>query len=128
MSNSSFFLESSIACWRISKDMNDEPALVHSLLKLPRTPAPALIVSSGIYVVVRLEKNRYLSIVTDVYHEESAADISLLMPKLPSKSKNYNWPRETKSATVPLPHILCTVELYDTNGKLSFTDADLQKM
>ncbi|KAK3917885.1 DNA replication and repair protein RecF [Frankliniella fusca] len=118
--------ENTIACWRISNDQDEPTSLIHSLWEVLRPAASILYVSNGMYVVVRLAKNRYLAQITDVYHEEKEADVSLLMPKLPSKQ--FYWPKEIKSATVPLPHIICDVQPMDTDDKVSFTNTDLEKL
>lgn len=78
------------------------------------------------YIVVRLAKNRYVGLVTDVYNEEQEVDVSLLMPKLPAKK--LHWPKEIKSATIPLPHCLIEVSLADSGDTLGFTTADLENL
>ncbi|KAE8739899.1 hypothetical protein FOCC_FOCC014599 [Frankliniella occidentalis] len=118
--------ENAIACWRIANDQNERPSLVHSLEKVPKPDSPVLKVSVGKYVVIRMNKNRYVSLVTDVYEEEAEADVTLLMPKLPAKE--FSWPNDVKSATVPFPHILCEVQMLDLNGKLYFTENDVQNL
>lgn len=78
------------------------------------------------YAVVRLAKNRYISMITDVHSEASEVDVSLLMPKLPAKE--LNWPKEPKTATVPLPHVLCEVELEEHLEKLFLTSSDIENL
>jgi len=114
-----------LACWRIANDKSGPPSLEHSLVKTAQTPE-TFCVSNGMYVVVRIAKNRYIAMVTDVYNEEAEVDVSLLMPKLPAK--DFHWPKEVKSATIPLPHVLSAVTMAETGEKVLFTENDLQKM
>ena len=78
------------------------------------------------YVVARVDRNRYVAMVTDTYEDQGDADIMLLMPKLPAKK--FSWPSDMKTATVPLPHILCEVTLSEENEIFSFTKSDLDRL
>ncbi|XP_034255204.1 uncharacterized protein LOC117653549 [Thrips palmi] len=115
-----------LACFRISNDKTTFPSLVHSLQKTARQEIEPLALSNGIYVVARIGKNRYIGLVTDLYSEEGEADLSLLMPRLPSKQ--FKWPRDMKTVTVPLPHILCQVELLEKEEVVTLTTTDLEKL
>ncbi|KAK3923493.1 Lysine--tRNA ligase [Frankliniella fusca] len=86
------------ACWRISNDQHLPPALVHSLLKPPTTQKEQLAISCGSYVIVRLARNRYVGLVTDIYEDEEEVDVSLLMPRLPAK--DFSWPSEMNECEV----------------------------
>lgn len=118
-------LDNTTACWRVSADKNSEPAIIHSLYK-PIRETEELVVSSGDFVVARVGKNRHVALVTDVYKEEGEVDINILMPRFPAKE--FKWPREIKSATVPLPHVLCTVGLSECNDKFILTVEDTNKL
>ncbi|KAK3911370.1 Trigger factor [Frankliniella fusca] len=114
-----------LACWRISFDQNKAPALVHSMYRQPSQTTPVS-VANGMNVVARLGKNRYVALVTDVNLQEEEADLLMLMPKLPAKE--FRWPKEIKTAVVPLPHILCEVTLSETQGLFRFTENDVLKL
>jgi len=114
-----------VACWRVSADQHSNPPLVHSLKK-PTREVQEVTVSNGAYVVARVGTGRYLALVTDVFEDEGEVDITLLMPRLPSKE--FKWPKETKSATVPKPHILCKLILEEKNNKFYLTIEDKDRL
>lgn len=117
--------DNKIACWRVSADKTSDPALIHSLYK-PIKEIEELVLSSGDFVVARVGKNRHVALVTDVYKEEGEVDINILMPRLPAKE--FKWPKEIKSATVPMPHVLCVVKLSECTDKFYLTVEDINKL
>lgn len=115
-----------MACWRVSRDQYFEAPLVHCLYKPVRQTQEPIHVPIGSFIVARLARNRYVAQVTDYYEEEGEIDVSLLMPRL--VAKEYSWPNDMKTATVPLSFILCEVNLMEQEGKFSFSPADMEKL
>ncbi|KAK3909774.1 DNA polymerase IV [Frankliniella fusca] len=111
--------DDTIACWRVSNEQRAEPALVHCLQKAERLKAAPVTPFTGMFVVARIAKNRYLGLVTDVYEEEAEADLTLLMPKLPAKV--FYWPQDMKTASVPFPHLITDVTLQEKGDNMILT-------
>lgn len=109
----------------MSTDKEDTPALIHDLYKAAAKPTD-LSVANGMFVVARVAQQRFIAIVTDVYQEEGDVDISILIPRLPSTE--FKWPEETRTATVPLPNILCEVSLVETNNSFVLPAEELNKL
>ena len=114
-----------MACWRVSVDQSSTPALVHSLYK-PTVEVEELDVANGDFVIARVGSGRYLALVTDMYEDGAEVDVSLLMPRLPSKV--FKWPSEMKSASVPKPHILCVISPQENNQNYYISAEDKQKL
>lgn len=115
-----FLTETIIGCRRISEVGSFQ--LVHALQNDAPCDAPDP-VETGSFVVVRVNSKKYAGLLTDVDLQEQEAEVSLLRPYLPAET--FHWPASLASMAIPLPHVLCKVDLSELpDNKYAFTEAD----
>jgi hypothetical protein len=95
------------------------------MLKSAKVPY-AVQVANGMNVVVRVARNRYVANITDINHENAEVDVTLLWPRMPAQ--RFRWPDELKCATLPLPDVICEVELTEVNGFYVLSDSSKAKL
>lgn len=113
------FAENSVGCKRLSED--ESLALVHTIREID-VRVPDHEYSAGEYVVVNIDRKHFVAQVTDVSVEHAEAEVTVLTPKLPTDV--LKWPEDLNAMFVPLPHIICTVDLVETDGKYCLTEND----
>ncbi|KAK3918036.1 Dysferlin [Frankliniella fusca] len=115
--------ENTIGCKRLSSDQNY--TLKHFLLKRPQQQLQhTASYESGTYVVVKASGRRHVACLTDLNTEEQEAEVVTLKPRIPSAAGVYKWRDDLQTLIVPVPHIVCSVELVDLgNNSFKLTDS-----
>lgn len=95
-----------VACKRFSSDQ--EYALGHRLSYQRTGDIPF---QEGQFALLVINSSYYFGLISDINTSEDEADVSLLTPHPPSAI--YTWPEELLTGSVPLPHIICAVNLIE---------------
>ena len=59
------------------------------------------------FVIVSIDSKKFVALVTDFIEEDSEAELSLMLPKIPSQ--NFTWPENLVTYVAPVSDILCSV-------------------
>lgn len=116
-----FIAENSVGCKRLSED--ESLALVHTVRQIDvHIPDPEY--SAGDYVVVNIDRKHFVAQVTDINLEHAEAEVTILKPRLPADE--FVWPEDLNAMFVPIPHIICPVQLMEIDaGLYGFTNDDI---
>lgn len=98
------FLESTVGCKRLSTD--ESFALIFNLCGTLPQPRELQINN---FVVVAIERKKFIGLITDINEDEGEAELSLLSPNVPSST--FRWPDDLMTYIAPLPDILTLVYL-----------------
>ena len=81
---------------------------------MPPEPDPEYF--PGQYIVAKIARRFFDAMITDINAEAGEVEVSMLSPKLPSDI--LQWPEDLHSIFIPIPHIICPVDLQD---KIEYT-------
>lgn len=115
-----FCLGDTVDCRFTSFDVSAD--LIHPLTKA----AKYVDADEGTFVVVKINRKKFLSFITDKT-EENEVEVSVLHPKLPATT--FRWPDDLNAVIVPLPDVLCVVHVSELPAnEYALTDASRQEL